>query len=75
MLYKHETLSFTQCLELVQITLPVTEITHYQGHYTTSYYIFIVSTPVVQQYALPIPSFYLHDCQSKSNIGHQSKKA
>jgi hypothetical protein len=43
-------IEFYQCLELVQITLPVIEITHYQGDYTTSYYIYIVTTPVVQQY-------------------------
>jgi hypothetical protein len=29
---------FYQCLELVQITLPVIELTHYQGDYTTSFY-------------------------------------
>jgi len=43
-------IEFYQCLELVHITLPVIEITHYQGDYTTSYYIYIVTTPVVQQY-------------------------
>ena len=41
-----------QCLELGQITLPVIEITHYQGDYTTSFYTYIVTTPVVQQYVL-----------------------
>ena len=39
-----------QCLELVQITLPVIEITHHQGDYTTSYYIYIVTTQMVRQY-------------------------
>jgi hypothetical protein len=29
-------IEFYQCLELVQITLPEIEITHYQGDYTTS---------------------------------------
>jgi hypothetical protein len=46
-------IKFYQCLELVQITLPgpVIEITHYQGDYTTSFYTYIVTTPVVQRYA------------------------
>jgi hypothetical protein len=39
-------IEFYQCLKLVQITLPVIEITHYQGDYTTSLavYTYIVST-------------------------------
>ena len=43
-------IKFYQCLELVQITLPVPviEITHYQGDYTTSFDTYIVTTPVVQ---------------------------
>ena len=43
-------IEFYQCLEFVQITLPVIEITHYQGNYTTSFYTYIITTPVVQQY-------------------------
>ena len=43
-------IEFYQCLELVQITLPVIEITNYQVDYTTSYYIYIVTTQVVRQY-------------------------
>ena len=45
-------IGFYKCLELMQITQSVIEITHYQGDYTTSYYIYIVTTPVVQQYVL-----------------------
>ena len=41
-------IKFYQCLELVQITLPVIKITYYQGNYTPSNYIFIVTTPVVR---------------------------
>ena len=41
-------IEFYKCLELVQIMLPVIEITHYQGDYTTSYHIYIITTPVVQ---------------------------
>jgi len=47
-------IKFYQYLELVQITLPIIEITHYQGDYTTSYYTYIVTTPVVRQYVYRI---------------------
>jgi hypothetical protein len=43
-------IEFYKCLELVQIMLPVIEITHYQGDYTTSCFTYIITTPVVQQY-------------------------
>ena len=49
-------IKFYQCLELVHIPLPVIEITHYQGDYATSYYTYIVTTPVVRQY-VPFMSF------------------
>ena len=41
-------IKFYQCLELVQITLPVIKITHYHGNNATSYYILIVTIPGVR---------------------------
>ena len=34
-------IKFYQCLQLAQITLPIIEITHYQGDYTTSFYTYV----------------------------------
>ena len=56
-------IEFYQCLERVQIMLPVIEITRYQGDYTTSLYAYIVTTPVVQNYVY-VPNCV---CQKEGN--------
>ena len=50
-----------QCLELVQITLPVIEITYYQGDYTTNLavYTYIVTTTAYVTFSKRVSPYIL----------------